>query len=1192
MCGRWLTPWMGIALAVCLLALSHEAAQADPDAAPVLTVQQGHATGAQASALSPDGRLVLTGGHDRSACLWEADTGLMLRRFVGHTEAIRAVAFLPGGTQALTAADDVRLWNVRTGALVRRYPAQGRSVQSLAVSADGLRFLTSSKDGHVHLFGFTSHRPLQALPHGMGVIGRVALSPDGTHALLGASGGRVALWRTSPPVAVRSYAAQTQTHAHFAFSLSGTQLLIQHGARGARLLDRVSGDAIHSYTIGSDSLTLGALTFLSGSQLVLAGRDGSRRVCSTETGETLEDVAAPTDPLTLRSLHASADGERVLLDADVPRLIRRDPPGETILFRGRTTRLGNTILSPDRSLIHVSTTKGSGFMLDVRKGRRATLPWIPKRGQWPAIAFSPKKGRQVLVASDDGKVALWETRRGKRARRTFEPHDSRVEQLVWAADGKTFAAVNGGGRPHVALVDAKSGVVIRRSPEIAGLERIALSPDGRRVAALAMGTLRVVTLATSPTHWTFGQRIGSHVSGLPRDPLRRIKAFAFDPGGERVLVAGWDGVAYLLDAATGDLIRTYAGGHTDELTDAGFSPQGKFVLTASLDGTACLWNASTGGVLRRYAGHFAGVTSARFSARGGVLITSSNDQTIRLWEMQSAQQLATLVVLKGGNWAVSDPQNRFDASPVSDTLDCHWVVGNETLALTQLKERYYEPDLLAKVLGFNKEPRRDVSTFTSLALPPGVSLSLESGTLTITLTNQDGGIGRVVVKINGKEVEADARGPAPDPDAKTMEIIIKDVDKDVRVKPGENEVEVVAYNAEEYLSSRGFGIAFQDSRPSEAPSLYAVVAGVSDYEGTALDLVFAAKDALDFGNALDRAGERLFTGRTRVMKLPNAKRGEIVEALETVAKDANSSDIFLLYLSGHGVTKGERFHFLTAEALNANVDDPEAAKLKSLTSEEITDLVKEIPALKQVMILDTCASGGFIDALTGARDVPSSQVRALERVKDRTGTWVLAGCAADKVSYESSRFGQGLLTYCLLTGMRGGMLEGDYYVNVGDLFGFATNMVPTLASEVGGRQLPVLAAPTTGQTFRIGQVPPEDQKDILLATPRPVLTRSRLHDQVEHDDVLGLEPLVDERLRATVASGADAKFVFIDSRQVPNGYRIAGHYTTDAQGQTTVRLRLRQVGGQVSTWAEVAGTREQLAELIYTKVLELLATLN
>ena len=95
--------------------------------------------------------------------------------------------------------------------------------------------------------------------------------------------------------------------------------------------------------------------------------------------------------------------------------------------------------------------------------------------------------------------------------------------------------------------------------------------------------------------------------------------------------------------------------------------------------------------------------------------------------------------------------------------------------------------------------------------------------------------------------------------------------------------------------------------------------------------------------------------------------------------------------------------------------------------------------------------------MSESRDVPSSQIRALERLKDRTGVYVLAGSASDAVSYEASRYGQGLLTYSLLLGMRGAALREESYVDVGRLFAYATDEVPSLARGIGGVQRPLLA---------------------------------------------------------------------------------------------------------------------------------------
>ena len=122
-----------------------------------------------------------------------------------------------------------------------------------------------------------------------------------------------------------------------------------------------------------------------------------------------------------------------------------------------------------------------------------------------------------------------------------------------------------------------------------------------------------------------------------------------------------------------------------------------------------------------------------------------------------------MVNFNDGTWAVVDPLGRYDASNGGRVDGLHWVVGNEPIDLEQLKERYYDPGLLAKHLKLSREPLRSVEGLGSVRLHPQTELVAPDpgdpkGTLGITLTDRGGGIGRVVVKINGKEVAADARG--------------------------------------------------------------------------------------------------------------------------------------------------------------------------------------------------------------------------------------------------------------------------------------------------------------------------------------------------------------------------------------------------------------------------------------------------
>ena len=189
-------------------------------------------------------------------------------------------------------------------------------------------------------------------------------------------------------------------------------------------------------------------------------------------------------------------------------------------------------------------------------------------------------------------------------------------------------------------------------------------------------------------------------------------------------------------------------------------------------------------------------------------------------------------------------------------------------------------------------------------------------------------------------------------------------------------------------------------------------------------------------------------------------------AFDEVRRLAKPEDTLVVYLSGHGVMSTrdrDLYYYLTADARGFDLDDGASAALKDASAVSSAELfewlrepVKTMP-LKQVVILDTCAAGGASDALgklAVKRDIPPDQRRAMELLKDGTGTFILMGSAADQVSYEASRYSEGLLTYALLEGMRGAAIKDASRLDVSAWFANASDRVPKLAEAIGGIQRP------------------------------------------------------------------------------------------------------------------------------------------
>jgi tetratricopeptide (TPR) repeat protein len=129
-------------------------------------------------AYSPDGTRLATASEDKTARLWDARTGQLLRELTGHTEMVTRVAFSPDGQRLATgsSAGTARLWDARTGQMLLEL--KGRS-SDMVFTPDGTRLIADRWDRAERMWdGRVGQTVLLLKGHSTAVTG-IAFSADG-----------------------------------------------------------------------------------------------------------------------------------------------------------------------------------------------------------------------------------------------------------------------------------------------------------------------------------------------------------------------------------------------------------------------------------------------------------------------------------------------------------------------------------------------------------------------------------------------------------------------------------------------------------------------------------------------------------------------------------------------------------------------------------------------------------------------------------------------------------------------------------------------------------------------------------------------------------------------------------------------------------------------------------------------------
>jgi cytochrome c len=140
---------------------------------------RGHGGPVRALAISPDGKLAVSGSFDTSAIRWSLERNAAVEVLRFHEGAVNAVAYLPDGRIA-TAGEDGRLalWRPGEPQPVAVLTGHTAPVVALAVSPDGQTLASASWDHSARLWPLDGGAPRLLEGHAQNING-VAFARDG-----------------------------------------------------------------------------------------------------------------------------------------------------------------------------------------------------------------------------------------------------------------------------------------------------------------------------------------------------------------------------------------------------------------------------------------------------------------------------------------------------------------------------------------------------------------------------------------------------------------------------------------------------------------------------------------------------------------------------------------------------------------------------------------------------------------------------------------------------------------------------------------------------------------------------------------------------------------------------------------------------------------------------------------------------
>jgi hypothetical protein len=515
-----------------------------------------------------------------------------------------------------------------------------------------------------------------------------------------------------------------------------------------------------------------------------------------------------------------------------------------------------------------------------------------------------------------------------------------------------------------------------------------------------------------------------------------------------LLSSSWDGTVRLWNVGTGLMEKKFRGPRGAVHVSI-FSPDEKFVYSAGADRIIRVWDVTNSKVIKTFEGHKAEVTSLLFSPDTKMLISHSLDGVTKFWDLNTGKEFFEHIHFGENDWMVKNPEGYFTGTDDARKF-IHFVSGLKTYSVDQFFDEFYRPDLLPKIF----KSRSGVPEYKSIqrslknSPPPTLKLAVipsAKGKAEVYVRIIDNGNGAENLKLfhNGKNLALNAEA-LTFPKSRGQSTTYK---QEVNLVSGTNIFSVTARNKDHIESDLQTAELFSDHIAKNS-TCHIFAVGINEYKNTKLNLNFARADAESFSKLInDETGVLFKNVELHTLYDKDATRQKILQKLDELSQKVSQEDVLIFYYAGHGSLIDNKFYFIPTES--SRLYDASALHKEAIEAGLLQEKFKHIKALKQLIIMDACQSGGSVELLATRG---ASEEKAIAQLSRSAGIHVMASAGSEQFATEFASLGHGLFTHVLIKGLQG-EADGapkDGKVTIYELKSYVDDQVPEITRKLKG----------------------------------------------------------------------------------------------------------------------------------------------